>query len=369
MKKNKTVCLNMIVKNEARVVERCLSSIKHMIDYWVISDTGSTDGTQEIIRLCLKDLPGELMERPWVDFSHNRNEVLCQSKDKGDFLLFIDADEWLDFSPTFKMPDFSKDCYVASVRVSNGSVYQRVLLINNHIPWEWKGVLHEDICPVQINGYEFLQGVINVSNTADGFRSKNPQKYQKDAAVLKAALDKDPNNCRYAYYLAQSYEEGQDYELALNMFERRSQMKGGWEEEVFYSYYKIAHLQKLLNYPSHVFIDSFCQAYHSRPSRAEPLFHLTSHYLEEKNYLHAYLVSRYAITIPRCTDCMLVEHPIYDYGMLMQFAESAVQVGQFREAYEAYQRLLVNAKVPDEMKKWIRFRLPWLASKKMDSAW
>ena len=369
MKKNKTICLNMIVKNEAKVIERCLSSIKHMIDYWVISDTGSTDGTQEIIRRCLQDLPGELMERPWVDFSHNRNEVLYQSKDKGDFLLFIDADEWLDFSPTFIMPDFKKDCYVASVRVANGSIYQRVLLINNHIPWEWKGVLHEDICPVHINGYEFLQGVINVSNTADGFRSNSPQKYQKDAAVLKAALDKEPDNCRYAYYLAQSYEEGKEYELALETFKRRSQMKGGWDEEVFYSYYKIAHLQNLLNYPSHVVIDSFCRAHQNRPSRAEPLFHLTSHYLSEKNYLHAYLVSKYAITIPRCTDCMLVEHPIYDFGILMQFAESSLQLEYYREALDAYQKLLANPKLPADIKQWIRSRIFWISSRKESTPW
>lgn len=369
MKKDKTICLNMIVKNEAKVIERCLSSVKHLIDYWVISDTGSTDGTQEIIRRALSGIPGELMERPWVDFSHNRNEVLHQSKGKGQYLLFIDADEWLDFSPNFVMPDFKKDCYVASVRVSNGSVYQRVILINNEIPWIWKGVLHEDICPDYINGFEFLQGVINVSNTADGYRSKSPKKYQKDAAVLKAALDKEPDNCRYAYYLAQSYEEGKDYELALDMFTRRSQMKGGWAEEVFYSYYKIAQLQQLLKYPPEIFINSYCKAYENRPTRAEPLFHLASYYLSVRDFFHAYLISKFALTIPRCTDCMLVEHPIYDYGLLAQFAESATQLGQFHEAYDAYQKLLANPKAPPDMKQWLRSRLSFIASKKMTASW
>ena len=46
----KTVCLNMIVKNESKVVERCLDSVKSLIDYWVIVDTGSDDGTQKVIR-------------------------------------------------------------------------------------------------------------------------------------------------------------------------------------------------------------------------------------------------------------------------------------------------------------------------------
>jgi glycosyltransferase involved in cell wall biosynthesis len=43
----KSVCLNMIVKNESKVIERCLRSVKGCIDYWVIVDTGSTDDTQK----------------------------------------------------------------------------------------------------------------------------------------------------------------------------------------------------------------------------------------------------------------------------------------------------------------------------------
>ena len=64
----KTLCLNMIVKNESHVIKRCLDSVKPIIDYWVIFDTGSTDGTQRIIQEVLKDIPGQLHERPWVNF-------------------------------------------------------------------------------------------------------------------------------------------------------------------------------------------------------------------------------------------------------------------------------------------------------------
>ena len=44
------VCLNMIVKNEAAVIARCLASVRPLIDSWAIVDTGSSDGTQEIVR-------------------------------------------------------------------------------------------------------------------------------------------------------------------------------------------------------------------------------------------------------------------------------------------------------------------------------
>jgi glycosyltransferase involved in cell wall biosynthesis len=74
-----TICLNMIVKNEAPVIGRCLASVRPLIDQWVIVDTGSTDGTQALIREALADLPGVLIERPWVDFAHNRNEARTEA--------------------------------------------------------------------------------------------------------------------------------------------------------------------------------------------------------------------------------------------------------------------------------------------------
>ena len=44
-----TICLNMIVRNEAPVIRRCLVSLLPIIDYWVVVDTGSTDGTQDVV--------------------------------------------------------------------------------------------------------------------------------------------------------------------------------------------------------------------------------------------------------------------------------------------------------------------------------
>src|SRR5262249_51552449 len=71
------ICLNMIVKDEALVIGRCLDSVLTFIATWVVVvDTGSTDGTQDRVRDLLRSRLGALHERPWKNFGENRNEAL-----------------------------------------------------------------------------------------------------------------------------------------------------------------------------------------------------------------------------------------------------------------------------------------------------
>ena len=88
------IVLNMIVKNEARVIERCLSSVVRHIDYWLIDDTGSKDDTPGIIvRLMQKHgVAGELRHRTWRDFGVNRSEAVCHAAGQGSHILLMDAD-------------------------------------------------------------------------------------------------------------------------------------------------------------------------------------------------------------------------------------------------------------------------------------
>lgn len=135
----------MIVKNEEKVMERSLGSVKEFIDYWVIVDTGSTNKTIEVIQKFFKDKPGELHQRPWVDLAYNRQEALELAKSKGDYILFMDADDTLTFEEGFELPELKLDFY----GIFNKTVQQQWLiprLVNAKLPWKWLGVLHEYIC-------------------------------------------------------------------------------------------------------------------------------------------------------------------------------------------------------------------------------
>ena len=76
----KTICLNMIVKNESSIIIETLKNLCNYInfDYWVISDTGSNDNTKELICDFFKNkgIVGELVEHEWKDFGYNRTKAL-----------------------------------------------------------------------------------------------------------------------------------------------------------------------------------------------------------------------------------------------------------------------------------------------------
>ncbi|MBS0626103.1 MAG: glycosyltransferase [Verrucomicrobia bacterium] len=344
-----SICLNMIVKNERDVIRRCLSSVKGIIDSWIIVDTGSTDGTQEVIREFMSDIPGELFERPWVDFAHNRNEALTLAKGKGDYLLFIDADEELLFSHTFQMPKLDGEMYLIPVDLPEGISYLRQLLVDQKKDWRWEGVIHEEIDHPDGKKTELLAGVRNRSRPAEGCRGRDPLKYWRDAQILERALEKEPQNARYAFFLAQSYQVGEMYELALSSWEKRV-LLGGSEQEVYYALYAIARIQLLLGFAPEIFLEGFERAHRFRPSRAEPLFWRAYFEFGRKNFEEAYRLVKEGIEIPLPSDHVYVEQWIYDYGLPVLAADCAFALEKVEEMRRWVQRLEANPKVsPDHL--------------------
>ena len=97
--KNKpTLCLNMIVKNEGKIIERLLASVLPIIDSYCICDTGSTDNTVELIKSYFesKNIPGKIVQEPFKNFCHNRNFALISCLGMSDYILLLDADMILE---------------------------------------------------------------------------------------------------------------------------------------------------------------------------------------------------------------------------------------------------------------------------------
>lgn len=355
----KTVCLNMIVKDESHVICRCLASVKPLIDYWVIVDTGSTDGTQKIIKDFMKDIPGELRERPWVNFAHNRNEALDYAKGKADYLLFMDADDTLETPQKYSWPILDRDTYTIKIKDA-GTIYSRIALVNNKLPWHWYGVLHEFIfSPLSLSSL-FLPE-ISYQYHGNGNRSKDPQKFIKDAQILEEALKKEPNNSRYVFYLAQSYRDAKDYEQALKYYEQRIKM-GGYKEEIYWSKVQRGLLQEALKKDRAQIIESYQKAFKYNPSRIEPLYHLSKVYKEDKNYDLAYQTARKGLMITGSVDMLFVEQWIYDWGLLFEFTIDAYLSKHYTEALLASQLLLTKQNLPSDLREAVEKSIPIINS-------
>ena len=92
-----TISLCMIVKNEERVLSRCLDSIKDLVEEIIIVDTGSDDRTKEIAGR----YTDKVYDFPWNDnFAEARN--FSFSKAGMDYIYCADADEVLDETNRFR---------------------------------------------------------------------------------------------------------------------------------------------------------------------------------------------------------------------------------------------------------------------------
>ncbi|MCB1113998.1 MAG: glycosyltransferase [Chlamydiia bacterium] len=355
----------MIVKNETDVICRCLESVLPIIDTWVIVDTGSTDGTQEMIKKFMKEKgkPGELHERPWKNFGHNRNEALDLARDKADYIFFIDADEYLKYEPGFRLPYLHKDFYYVNICHSN-SRYCRNLLVKADLDWKWVGVLHEVVCSEKAKTYDTLQKVNNIYTT-EGARSKDPQKFLKDAAILEEGLKEEPDNSRYVFYLAQSYRDAGVHDKALENYERRIKM-GGWDQELYWSHLRVAELKEALKYPKEEVVKAYKAAFDFRRSRVEPLYQLAHMYREEGDFESCYEVASIAASIPETDDILFVQQWMIDYGIDLERSIAAYYLEDFKECQKISVDLLKKKSLPDHVKQCVKNNLGFANSKLLE---
>lgn len=341
-----TICLNMIVKNESPVIQRCLDSVIPFIDYWVIVDTGSTDGTQKIIKKHLKGIPGELHQKKWRNFGENRTEAFALAKNKGDYILLIDADDTLKAEEGFSFPKLRDDSY-SMWRGSKEFSYLHPQLIRGDLPWKWVGVTHEYLSCEENYTSSTLENITYVSGNG-GHRSSGVGKFLENIRLLEEGLKQEPENARYAFYLAESYRDSGQKGKALEWFQDRIS-RGGWSEEIFWSYLQIGHLLKEIGLSSNVVAESYLNAHRYRPHRVEPIYFLAELYNRERNYAAAYasLQMRESVPKPETKDVLFNMDWIEEYGLMFQKSICTYYLGKYQEAIEACNALIANPNLPD----------------------
>jgi glycosyltransferase involved in cell wall biosynthesis len=349
----KKLALCMIVKNESHIIRECLNSVANIVDYWVICDTGSTDGTQEIIKTFFqeKGIPGELHEREWKGFGHNRTEAFKLCEGKAEYAFVIDADDYVDGNLVIPK-NMTSDAYAVRMGRPEFS-WWRNQIFRLDAKWSYVGVLHEyAACEKQNPIVQKLEGNYRVVARTLGARNKDItpiEKYKKDAEVLEKALVDEPTNSRYQFYLAQSYFDSQQYDKAETAYIKRAEM-GGWAEEVYYSIYRVAIAKALQNKPWPEVQQTFLDAYNYRPTRAEPLYHIAQVYRQKFNMpVLAYMFAKAAMDIPFPEqDILFVPDIVYNFGILDEISATAFYAGHPMVGYIATEKLLKSGKIPPD---------------------
>jgi tetratricopeptide (TPR) repeat protein len=317
---------NAIVKNESGRIIRCMESLRPHISSYAVLDTGSTDGTDEMIKeyFELHKIPGVVGKAEFEDFAQARNLALSLLRTAvylpWDYAILVDADmqlvvndpKWLD-----GLTGESYDMYQLAGQLH----YQNRRLISRYSNGTYLTPTHEFL-NVATSGC-LPATVANFVDHADG--ANRPEKFKRDIAILKKALKRgDEPKDRIYYYLAQSYRDSGQHDKAAEWYQRRIEL-GGWAEEVWSAWTSLASCYRDMGNVGE-FLRCNIAAYNMRPSRAESLYDIAKHFREKGENPASLLFSEAGVKIPLSTDALFVNDYVYKQGLKDEFSICAYYV-------------------------------------------
>jgi tetratricopeptide (TPR) repeat protein len=328
------VCLNMIVKNESKIITRLLDSVAPIIDSYCICDTGSTDDTIQLVEQYFSDrkIPGKIVQEPFRDFGYNRTfalkacEQYIESEESGKepyYILLLDADMVFWVSPKISPEAFKRGLKADAYHVYQGTdsfYYKNTRIVRAGLGASYWGVTHEYVNTPSETKYEEIQRTdAFIKDIGDG--GAKADKFERDIRLLKKGLEEHPNNDRYTFYLANSYRDHGDLDLAIETYKKRAEL-GGWFEEIWMSMYQIGVCyQKKCDIQSA--IHWWMEAYQVFPKRLENLYEIIHHYRNAGKNQLAYLFYSMAVkqlVLNPDPNYLFTKKDVYEYKLDYEFS-------------------------------------------------
>ena len=335
------LALVAIVKDEAPTIASVLESVRPYVDHYTILDTGSTDGTQDIIRA--SGMKGILHEGKFVDFSVTRTAALDlenAAENAAVFAIMLSGGETLQNGQA--LVDFCEARREAQagayyVQVQLGSMrFDSGRLTRVGAGWKYHGAVHEvmmgpnaEVPPERVPEAWILHEKDIKSAERD------LERWRRDAKILEAKHQENPKDTRTTFYLAQTYDCLGMGAHAIRLYEKRVAL-GGWHEEVFEARLRLCRLRSGLGFPWHHLLEDYLALHATAPHRAEPLYDIAWHYYQEKDYAPAFLFARRAAELPRpIKDKLFVQESLYRWQAVDLVACTADKIGEMRVGLEA----------------------------------
>ncbi len=379
------LALNFICKNESHVIGKMLESCKTMTDLIVVNDTGSTDGTQDIIRKFGEEnnIPTYVFERPFDDFEKSRNHAMQKLRDVVQELgwnpdqvhgYWFDCDETLIIDPKFNKNQFTKDLYMINTFIGQMK-YTRNTFFKVSKPFRWYGPIHEFIvCDDKNITSGLAENIhVDVKMTGASWQGDISTKYKSHAFVLEKYIDNDRKDPRWIFYTAQSYhdsasvpdsrEENEErLRRSLKYYRERVSRTDGYAEEIYYSQFRVGTIMRNLEEPWNLTHQELLKAYSIDPMRGESIKIIIDYYLQIGEWHMAYLYTKFAKVNfhgknPYPQRLLFVDEALYIWKFAEAHAAACFYTGRMDEAKATYQEMLHISKTqpqfftPDDYKK------------------
>jgi len=345
---NPLLTIVLMVKNEAHVMEETLQPfVDAGLDRFLIFDTGSTDDTISITKHFFEKhnvCNGVILQEPFVDFATSRNRALELAENTfpdGHFMLMLDA-EWyihnVDDLLTFCEQHKHDSCSAYLVRIMSTHLdFYTARLIRCKTNIRFFGVVHETLnhCTRQ----KVPQNIFFELKTTRYGKEKSKKRWVRDCQLLLDEYERNPNNARTVFYLAQTYACLGDWENACKWYTLRTTMDG-WEEENYMALYKLARAyEKAGDWEKALFY--YLEAAKKRPHRAEPLIRLAQHYWDTGDKELCYLFAQRAAELPYPqSDILFVEKKLYQFTRHDLLGRSAWYVGKYSLGKKSIEKAL-----------------------------
>jgi tetratricopeptide (TPR) repeat protein len=213
----------LIVRDESRFIEDCLKSLVGTVDEIVLVDTGSRDDTLEKARR----FPVEIYHFEWCDdFSAARNFAVEQAR--GDWILYIDADERFDVADRAELEDVLADDGKTAWNLRfypriGWTPYAESRLFRNDPRIRFSGAIHEsmrvgirDVMQADCKG----TGTCRLALQHVGYEDDQSRKNSRNIPLLKARLARDPDHLYSLWHLGECQRLAGDQEGAIGTWAR-----------------------------------------------------------------------------------------------------------------------------------------------------